>query len=66
MRPAVKKSDGTILKGEDSHSKILKKNKLSASTGQRGFLDGGKFLNRGQAAKKAKVPGVKKLHSRNV
>ena len=65
MRPAVKKSDGTILKGQDSHS-ILKKNKLSASTGQRGFLDGGKFLNRGQAAKKAKVPGVKKLHSRNV
>jgi hypothetical protein len=68
MRPAIKKADGSLLKGkkDDSHSDILKRNGLSASTGQRGFVQGDKFLNRGEAAKKVKVPGVKKLHSRHV
>jgi hypothetical protein len=68
MRPAIKKSDGSLIKGKkgESHSEILKKSGLSASTGQRGFVEGEKFFNRGQAAKKIRVPGVKKLHSRHV
>lgn len=62
MKPAIKTASGRVV----TAPKPGMKHKEIAATGQRGFTDGGKFLNRAAAAKIAKVPGVKSLHSQDL
>ena len=63
MKPAIKTSTGRVVTAPRSGMK----HKEIAATGTRGFTDGGsKFLNRAEAAKIAKVPGVKSLHSEDL
>jgi len=62
MKPAIKTSSGRVVaapKPGMTHKEI-------AATGTRGFTNGGKFLSRGEAAKIAKIPGVKSLHSEDL
>lgn len=61
MKPAIKTKSGKVVPGKTggSHADIPAK-------GQHVFLSGGKVLDRKQAAVKAKVPGVKSLHSHDL
>ena len=62
MRPAIKTASGKVVTAPRSGLQ----HKDLGVTGKRGFTEGGKFINREQAAKIAKVPGVKSLHSHNL
>ena len=62
MKPAIKTSSGKVV----TAPKPGMRHKEIDAKGRRGFTDGGKFLSREEAAKKAKVPGVKSLHSEDL
>lgn len=59
MRPAIRTADGRIVPAPA----LGMKHKDIQATGQRGFVERGKFLNRQEAALAAKIPGVTSLHS---
>lgn len=62
MKPAIKTASGkvvTALRPGMKHVEI-------GVQGTRGFNHNGKFINRSEAAKIAKVPGVKSLHSEDL
>lgn len=62
MRPAIKRPTGQIIVAPKlgmSHDEI-------GFGGERGFIHGGKFIDRETAAKVAKIPGVKSLHSHHL
>lgn len=62
MKPAIKTKSGKVV----TAPKEGMRHKDLGVSGTRGFTDHGKFLNRSEAGKIAKVPGVKSLHSHNL
>jgi hypothetical protein len=62
MRPAIKTASGKVVTATRPG---MSHNDLGVA-GKRGFVEGGKFMGRQAAAKIAKVPGVKSLHSHNL
>lgn len=63
MKPAIKTKSGKVV----TAAKPGMKHKEIPAEGKRGFtLDDGKFADRKTAAKVAKIPGVKSLHSEDL
>ena len=65
MKPAIKTKNGQVIeaKGKKDHHKDI------GVKGERGFEDKGHFIDRKEAAKRAKKAGfsdVKELHSHNL
>ena len=62
MKPAIKTASGKVV----TASKAGMKHVEIPAKGTRGFTDGGGFLSRTTAAKRAGIPGVKSLHSEDL
>ena len=62
MKPAIKTASGKVVAAPRPGMKHVE----IGVQGQRGFVERGKFLNRTEAAKIAKIPGVKLLHSEDL
>ena len=62
MKPAIKTASGKVV----TAPRPGMKHKEIAAQGTRGFTDGGKFMGRAEAAKRAGIPGVKSLHSEDL
>lgn len=62
MRPAIKRPNGRV----DAAPRLGMTHDEIGGKGQRGFVERGEFLTRGEAAKVAKIPGVKSLHSHHL
>jgi len=62
MRPAIKRPNGQIIAAPKlgmSHDEI-------GFDGERGFIHNGKFIDRREAEKVEKIPGVTSLHSHHL
>lgn len=63
MKPAIKTATGKVVTAPKPGMRHVE----IKAQGTRGFTDGSsKFLTRGEAAKKAGIPGVKSLHSEDL
>ena len=63
MKPAIKTASGRVVTAPKPGMRHVE----IAAKGTRGFTNGSsKFLTRGEAAKIAKIPGVKSLHSEDL
>ena len=63
MKPAIKSTSGKMVTAKKpgmSHADI------GPVSGKRGFNHKGKFIEREQAAKIARVPGISSLHSHHL
>lgn len=62
IKPAIKTTSGKIVvsKGKKDHHKDI------PAKGEHGFVNRGEYMGRKEAAKEAKIPGVKRLHSHNL
>lgn len=63
MKPAIKSTSGKIVPAKRKGQAHID---IGPVSGERGFVHKGKFLNREQAAKIAKVPGISSLHSHHL